>query len=98
MNESTQRILLEGLKGAFKTSTLVASGSIVTGAAVTTVTVPNTILWGLITVGATTTTTIVAPVVASFAIAGAVIGGLSAALNAHRKMVENQRRFQAYLN
>ena len=84
MNYRKQEMIRDGLIGAARTATLTASGAIVSGAALTTVTVPQTILWGLITVGSTTTTVVAAPVVAAFAAGGAVVGGLAAIYRCYR--------------
>ena len=98
MNDITSRIILSGVTGAIRTAVLSAGGAIVSGAAITTVTVPNTILWGLITVGTSTTTVIAAPVVTAFAISGALIGGLGACLHTLQKHKQAEERIRAYLN
>ena len=91
-----QKIIASGLSGAFKTAPLGVGSAFISGAALTTTTVPNTILWGLITVGTSTTTAVVMPVVITYAVCGAVLGGLFAAYRTYNRQNEIEKKFIQY--
>lgn len=94
MKEDTITITKAGAKEAIKGSVYASAASIVTGVAMTTA--PQTILWGLVTVGAST---VIAPaVVATFAVGGAVAGGAAGAALAYRKIKKINKEFDKLKN
>lgn len=97
MNYRTKEILRDGFVGAVRTATVAGSGAILSGTALTTVTVPQTILWGLITVGSTTTTVVAAPVVVGFAAGGALVGGIAAIYRCRQKHRRSDTLIEGYM-
>ena len=82
MKQDTQLIVKEAMTGASKGALVASAASIVSGVAM--VATPSTsILWGLITFGASSV--VAFPVVASVAVGGAIVGGAAAAIQRHQK-------------
>jgi uncharacterized membrane protein len=91
MKQDTQLIVKEAMTGASKGALIASAASIVGGVAM--VSTPSTsILWGLITFGASSVVAL--PVVASVAVGGAVVGGAAAAIIRHNKNKKIHKQFE----
>lgn len=90
MKQDTHLVIKDSLTGASKGALLASAASIVSGVAM--VTTPSTsILWGLITFGASSV--VAFPVVASVAVGGAAVGGAAAAILRHKKNKKIHKQF-----
>ena len=83
-----KKIGTDAAKGASKGALVAGAASIISGVAMASV--PVKIL-GLITIG--TSVAVAAPVVASVAVGGAIVGGAAAAYASHRKQAKIEKQF-----
>ena len=96
MSSSTTNLIKKGIAGAVLGANTAAAAAITSGVAMTTVSTPVTILFGLVQIGVTTTTVVVAPVAIAFAIGGGVIGGALWAFRANKEDKAMNREFEQY--
>jgi len=96
MSSSNTNIVKKGITGAAIGANVAGATAITSGVALTTIATPVTTFFGLIKLGVITTIVVATPVVVTWAVCGAVIGGALWAYRGHREHKAMHAEFEQY--